>query len=256
MIEHQLEALQSEAWGVSGEEATLDYARRVREYLEAQEFETGDGSLESLPDIVQHICGHADAIERRKAEQAIPWQTKLADFMREAVERERTKMLLKYPFMGSVIMAYDPSYKTEKEIEEFKKVMWEFATDYAINDIISAGNKPEDGAGVTGLPAPVTNSLFHIDEEDYPEGMFCSPEDGGGKSEFIREMCEERGIEVEEITLSSRNINPLDMMGIPIVNKKDQSVEWAPPKFAEGKSVFFFDEIDPYPERDNGAERE
>ena len=49
----------SEAWGVSGDEHTQDFARRVDEYLEAQQYETGLGSLELLPDIVQEVYGRA-----------------------------------------------------------------------------------------------------------------------------------------------------------------------------------------------------
>ncbi len=59
MIEHQIEWLMSEAWGVSGDEHAQDFAHRVDAYLEAQQFETGLGSLEELPDIVQEVYGRA-----------------------------------------------------------------------------------------------------------------------------------------------------------------------------------------------------
>jgi hypothetical protein len=75
VIEHQIEWLMSEAWGVGSDDHAQDFARRVDEFLEAQQFESGLGSLDALPDIVQEVYGRARAPK-------IPWQ----DVFRKALE--------------------------------------------------------------------------------------------------------------------------------------------------------------------------
>ena len=200
MIEHQLEALQSEAWGVSGEEYTLDYARRVREFLEAQEFETGLGSLDMLPDIVQHVCGHAEAIERRRAEP-IPWQNVLRDYLDRALEMDiKEKMLevMRYPYFGPFLYANPQAAKSSVLL------------DYAVNDIIRAGNKEEDKTFAWELVPPLSNRICIIGDSSGS----VSPEDA---KVFLDEM-------------------PADMggpPGIPIVNKEERTVEWHQPEGTE-----------------------
>jgi hypothetical protein len=75
VIEHQIEWLMSEAWGVESDDHALDFARRVDEFLEAQQYETGLGSLDLLPDIVQEVYGRARAPK-------VPWK----DVFRKALE--------------------------------------------------------------------------------------------------------------------------------------------------------------------------
>lgn len=238
MIEHQLEALQSEAWGVSGDEHTLDFARRVRELLEAQEFETGHGSLEDLPDIVRHICGHADAIERRRERQRLglpPWQQVMADYLRRAWDmtpKEKMQEIAERPYLGSLIFAGN-------EKADMSSPFWELA-------------------------APLTNRLIHIgvdtsgsvspeDIEEFAkgaEGMFGPPgnppEGEPTRSDIIREAFERKGIPVIDIKMSERLIDPADLLGIPIINKKDETVEWALPKGPMGhhrkQAAVFLDE--------------
>jgi len=130
----------SEAWGVSGDEHAQDFARRVDEFLESRQFETGLGSLEDLPDVVQEVYGRARTPK-------VPWQTELGDFIRaeherrlDEVHRERVKLLLRYPYLGAVMLSYDPSRKTEAEIEAMNAA-W-------------------------GLSKPITNRFIQIGEAE------------------------------------------------------------------------------------------
>lgn len=251
MIEHQLEALQSEAWGQMTEEQTLDFARRVRELLEAQEFETGHGSLEDLPDIVRHICGHAEAIERRRERQTWfglpPWQQVMADYLRRAWDmtpKEKLREIAERPYLGPLIFA---------------------------------GNKEEDKSFGWELSPPLTNRFIAIapdtsgsvspeDIEEFVEGAKSlfgppgNPEEGEPtRSEIIKKEFERRGIPVIEIKMSERLIDPADMLGIPIIKKDEEKVEWALPKGPMGhhrqQAATFLDEYIK-PERDDGEQSE
>lgn len=68
---------------------------------------------------------------------------------------------------------------------------------------------------------------------------------GVGKSEMIRQMCEEDGIECIDIRLSL--LNPVDLRGIPVV--RGDKVDWVPPVFLvkRGPCRFFLDEINVAP---------
>lgn len=262
MIEHQLEALQSEAWGVSGEEHTLDYARRVREFLKAQEFETGCGSLDLLPDIVQHVCGHAEAIERRRAEP-IPWQDLLRKYVHEMTRMtptDRAREFIKHPY-------FSPFFFMNPE-------KFEYAFDHEVNDIVRAGNKEEDKP-TWELTPPLVNRFIAIVpdtsgsmdfeaereywDDKYGKGFYTSPNEKS-KSEIIKEMFEKEGNPIIDIVASPRGDHPEDFLGIPIVSDEHRAELRAKLGLSEKaesaeNAVVFFDEFDPAKhniERDNG----
>lgn len=69
---------------------------------------------------------------------------------------------------------------------------------------------------------------------------------GIGKSTLVKQICKEKGLELIDLRLSL--LNPVDLRGLPVVNKKGGSVDWLPPSFlpnghTEGKGVLFLDEI-------------
>ncbi len=236
MIEHQIEWLMSEAWGVSDEAHAQDFARRVDEYLEAQQFETGLGSLDLLPDIVREVYGRARTPK-------IPWK----DLFRECLEK---------------------AVGTDG-----------FPTPRAWAQV--AGNKPEDGVITPILPKPLVNRFIAIGPDtsgiyspEELEGMFGDPgnppEGEPTRSDIIKDICDRAGIETIEVKRS--HVDPDDLRGIPIINKKDETVEWHLPEGIEEmghhRKMVFLDEYvlaDPAKikainaiklERDNGDQSE
>lgn len=66
---------------------------------------------------------------------------------------------------------------------------------------------------------------------------------GSGKSSAVREVAARRGIDV--IDVRAALLDPVDLRGLPVPNKKTGCVEWLPPVFLprKGKCVLFLDEI-------------
>jgi hypothetical protein len=256
----------SEAWGVESDDHALDFARRVDEFLEAQQFESGLGSLDELPDIVREVWERA---ERVKNPPLIPWQDVMRDYLRKAQElptEERVREFLKYPYLGPVIFADDTGIRVNPQ--GFKSSPY-FGTNEkdktyglappVVNRFIAVG--PD----TSGSISPEDAKVF-FDEFDPPSK---------GKSEMLREMCEAEGIEVEEITLSSPAEHPEDWLGIPITSEEHREelrAKLDSGEIGHHRAMFFFDEYismprDKYeamiainkamnPERDNGVECE
>jgi hypothetical protein len=169
-------------------------------------------------------------------------------------------------------------YLHEKSIKKtFDK--YKYATDYAINDIIKAGNKEEDKSFGWELSPPLTNRFIAIAPDtsgsvspeniaEFVEGakdIFGppgNPEEGEPtRSEIIREEFERRGIPVIDIKMSERETRPEDWVGIPIIKKDEEKVEWHMPECIEEmghhRKMVFLDEFDPINrERDDGEQSE
>ena len=68
---------------------------------------------------------------------------------------------------------------------------------------------------------------------------------GIGKSDIIRKVGEEKGIEIVDVRLAQRE--PVDMRGLPVPNTEDKSVEWYTssewPRDPKSKGIIFFDEL-------------
>ncbi len=68
---------------------------------------------------------------------------------------------------------------------------------------------------------------------------------GCGKSSIVREICNKRGIEFIDIRLSQ--LEPCDIMGLPVPNKEKKSMEWYVngrwPRNKDGKGIIFLDEL-------------
>lgn len=75
---------------------------------------------------------------------------------------------------------------------------------------------------------------------------FLSGPPGCGKSDVVRQLCGEDGVECIDIRLAL--VNPVDLRGIPVV--RGDKVEWVPPVFlvkGAKKRRFFLDEINVAP---------
>jgi hypothetical protein len=68
---------------------------------------------------------------------------------------------------------------------------------------------------------------------------------GIGKSAIVKQIGEERNIEVIDLRLTL--LDPTDLRGLPII--KGESAEWAPPVFLprEGRGILFLDELNAAP---------
>ena len=69
---------------------------------------------------------------------------------------------------------------------------------------------------------------------------------GVGKSTMVREICEREHLELIDLRLSL--LNPVDLRGLPVINKEEQLANWYPPSFLPkkdhpNKGILFLDEI-------------
>lgn len=69
---------------------------------------------------------------------------------------------------------------------------------------------------------------------------------GIGKSTIVRELCKDKGLELIDLRLSL--LNPVDLRGLPVVDKKTQKAEWYKPGFlpdtnTKKEGILFLDEI-------------
>ena len=68
---------------------------------------------------------------------------------------------------------------------------------------------------------------------------------GVGKSDIVRQVAGEMGIEIIDVRLPQRE--PVDMRGLPVPNMKEKSVDWFTssewPREADSKGIIFFDEL-------------
>lgn len=69
---------------------------------------------------------------------------------------------------------------------------------------------------------------------------------GVGKSSVVRDICKEQNWKMVDLRLSL--LNPVDLRGLPVINKETREVDWFPPKFLpryddSEVGVLFLDEI-------------
>lgn len=69
---------------------------------------------------------------------------------------------------------------------------------------------------------------------------------GVGKSTMVREICEANNWELVDLRLSL--LSPVDLRGLPVINKEESIANWFPPSFlpkydAPNKGILFLDEI-------------
>lgn len=70
---------------------------------------------------------------------------------------------------------------------------------------------------------------------------------GVGKSDSIRQVASELGIPVVDLRMSL--LNPVDLRGIPFVDKETGQTKWMPPSFLpkDGEGILFLDELNVAP---------
>ena len=82
-------------------------------------------------------------------------------------------------------------------------------------------------------------------KEHLPVMLWGPP--GIGKSSIIKEITQELGWQIIDLRLAL--LNPVDLRGLPIVNREKGIAEWLPPEFLprDGKGILFLDEINAAP---------
>ena len=90
-------------------------------------------------------------------------------------------------------------------------------------------------------PSQVLASLRCLVDARQPAMLHGSP--GVGKSDVIRQLAKERGLQLIDIRLSQ--LDPVDLRGVPSVDVKRKITSWNTPNFlpTEGEGILFLDEI-------------
>lgn len=90
-------------------------------------------------------------------------------------------------------------------------------------------------------PSQITTALSYLIDANQPVMLHGSP--GVGKSDIVRQIAKQRGIELIDLRLSQ--LDPVDLRGIPSVDTKKHTTSWNTPSFlpTDGKGILFLDEI-------------
>ena len=90
-------------------------------------------------------------------------------------------------------------------------------------------------------PSQITTALSYLIDANQPVMLHGSP--GVGKSDVVRQIAKQRGIELIDLRLSQ--LDPVDLRGVPSVDTKKHITSWNTPSFlpTDGKGILFLDEI-------------
>ena len=90
-------------------------------------------------------------------------------------------------------------------------------------------------------PSQITTALSYLIDANQPVMLHGSP--GVGKSDIVRQIAKQRGIELIDLRLSQ--LDSVDLRGIPSVDTKKHTTSWNTPSFlpTDGKGILFLDEI-------------
>lgn len=90
-------------------------------------------------------------------------------------------------------------------------------------------------------PSQITSALGYLIDANQPVMLHGSP--GVGKSDVVRQLAKQRGIELIDLRLSQ--LDPVDLRGVPSVDTKKHITSWNTPSFlpTDGKGILFLDEI-------------
>lgn len=90
-------------------------------------------------------------------------------------------------------------------------------------------------------PSQITTALGYLLDANQPVMLHGSP--GVGKSDVVRQIAKQRGIELIDLRLSQ--LDPVDLRGVPSVDTKKHITSWNTPNFlpTDGKGILFLDEI-------------
>jgi len=90
-------------------------------------------------------------------------------------------------------------------------------------------------------PSQILSSLRCLVDARQPVMIHGSP--GVGKSDVVRQLAKERGLELIDIRLSQ--LDPVDLRGVPSVDVKRKITSWNTPNFlpTSGEGILFLDEI-------------
>lgn len=90
-------------------------------------------------------------------------------------------------------------------------------------------------------PSQIATALSYLIDANQPVMLHGSP--GVGKSDVVRQIAKQRGIELIDLRLSQ--LDPVDLRGVPSVDTKKHITSWNTPSFlpTDGKGILFLDEI-------------
>ena len=90
-------------------------------------------------------------------------------------------------------------------------------------------------------PSQIATALNYLIDANQPVMLHGSP--GVGKSDVVRQVAKQRGIELIDLRLSQ--LDPVDLRGVPSVDTKKHITSWNTPSFlpTDGKGILFLDEI-------------
>ena len=90
-------------------------------------------------------------------------------------------------------------------------------------------------------PSQITAALGYLIDANQPVMLHGSP--GVGKSDVVRQIAKQRGIELIDLRLSQ--LDPVDLRGVPSVDTKKHITSWNTPSFlpTDGEGILFLDEI-------------
>lgn len=90
-------------------------------------------------------------------------------------------------------------------------------------------------------PSQIAIALNHLIDANQPVMLHGSP--GVGKSDVVRQVAKQRGIDLIDLRLSQ--LDPVDLRGVPSVDTKRHITTWNTPSFlpTDGKGILFLDEI-------------
>lgn len=90
-------------------------------------------------------------------------------------------------------------------------------------------------------PSQIATALNYLIDANQPVMLHGSP--GVGKSDVVRQIAKQRGIELIDLRLSQ--LDPVDLRGVPSVDTKKRVTLWNTPNFlpTDGKGILFLDEI-------------
>lgn len=90
-------------------------------------------------------------------------------------------------------------------------------------------------------PSQIATALSYLIDANQPVMLHGSP--GVGKSDIVRQIARQRGIELIDLRLSQ--LDPVDLRGVPSVDTKKHITLWNTPSFlpTDGKGILFLDEI-------------
>lgn len=90
-------------------------------------------------------------------------------------------------------------------------------------------------------PSQIAAALKYLIDAKQPVMLHGSP--GVGKSDVVRQLAKERGVELIDLRLSQ--LDPVDLRGVPSVDTKKHITSWNVPNFLPtgGEGILFLDEI-------------